>query len=59
MTIQEVADALRVSNLTIRRRIKDGSLKATLIKGMGRGKWEIKEEDFKRYIKSNERTENV
>jgi len=45
LTIQEVADILRVSKRTIFRYIKSGKLKATKI-----GQWRIKREDINKLI---------
>jgi len=47
LTVEEVADILRVSTQTVRRLIDDGDLRAIKV----RGQWRIKREDLDDYIR--------
>ena len=48
ITLEEVADILRVSVSTVRRMIEDGELKA----GRVRGQWRVLKEDLEEYIRN-------
>lgn len=48
LTLEEVADILRVSIQTVRRMIDDGELKARKV----RGQWRILKTDLEEYIQS-------
>jgi excisionase family DNA binding protein len=47
LTVEEVADILRVSTQTVRRLIDDGELKALRV----RGQWRVRREDLDEYIR--------
>jgi excisionase family DNA binding protein len=47
LTVEEVADILRVSTQTVRRLIDDKELKAYRV----RGQWRIKREDLDEYLR--------
>lgn len=48
LTVEEVAERLRVSAQTVRKLIEDGELRAFRVKNQ----WRIRKEDLDRYIES-------
>ncbi len=52
MKVIELASRLRISPNAIKRWIKNGELKATMVKGVGGHEyWDITETDFEEYLK--------
>lgn len=46
LTIQDAADIAAVSTKTIRRRLRDGSLRGAMVGGQ----WRIRQEDLERFF---------